>query len=112
MGKELQWQTEFAPGIDFRARVSHEPDGVVYHYEFINRSDVDFDSVQAVTDPRMLSPLLHDVRLERTYIHTANGFVLLASEMPERLTMPLDTWLPNGNRASFTWPVPSKRVLK
>src|SRR5260370_38537530 len=60
----------------------------------------------------MLSPLLLDVRLELTYIHTANGFVLLASEMPERLTMPLDTWLPNRYRASFAWPVPSDRVQK
>jgi hypothetical protein len=112
IGNALQWETEFASGIHFLARVSLEPDGVLYHYEFINRSDVDFDSVQAVTDPRMVSPLFHDVRLERTYIHTPNGFVLLASEMPERLTMPLDTWLPNRYRASFAWPVPSDRVQR
>lgn len=54
----LQYETEFAPGIHFLAQVSAEPDGVLYHYEFVNRSDVDFDSVQAVTDPRMISPSL------------------------------------------------------
>jgi hypothetical protein len=64
------------------ARVSLEPDGVLYHYEFVNRSEIDFDSVQAITDPRMLSALFHDVRLERTYVHDQQGFVLLAADMP------------------------------
>jgi hypothetical protein len=94
-GNAFQWETEFDAGIRFLARVSLESDGVLYHYEFINRSQMDFDSVQAVTDPRMISPLFHDVRLERTYFHTPNGFVLLAPETPERLTMPLANWLPN-----------------
>ena len=111
-GNAFEWETDFEPGIHLLARVTLEPDGVLYHYEFTNRSDVDFDMVQAVTDPRMLSPMLHDVRLERTYIHTAQGFILLASEMPERLTMPLHTWLPNRYRVSFAWPVPGDRVQK
>jgi hypothetical protein len=111
-GNAFEWETDFEPGIHFLARVTLEPDGVLYHYEFTNRSEVDFDMVQAVTDPRMLSAMFHDVRLERTYVHTAQGFVLLASEMPERLTMPLNTWLPNRYRVSFAWPVPSDRVQK
>jgi hypothetical protein len=89
-----------------------EPDGVLYHYEFVNRSNVDFDSVQAVTDPRMISPLFHDVRLERTYVHDAKGFGLLASEIPERVTMPLDQWLPNRYRISYAWPAEEIRVQK
>ena len=101
----LQYEAEFAPGIHFLAQVSPESDGVLYHYEFVNQSDVDFDSVQAVTDPRMISPLFHDVRLERTYVHGPQGFVLLASDIPERLTMPLDQWLPNRYRISYAWPV-------
>ena len=78
----LQYEKEFAPGMHFLAQVSLESDGVLYHYEFVNHSDVDFDSVQAITDPRMISPLFHDVRLERTYVHGPQGFVLLASTCP------------------------------
>lgn len=112
VGNALQYEAHFAPGIHFLARVSLEPDGVLYHYELANGSDVDFDLAQAVTDPRMLSPLFHDVRLERTYVHHPQGFVLLAAEMPERLTMPLDRWLPNRYRVSYAWPVERTRVQK
>ncbi|MGC1650811.1 MAG: hypothetical protein WA741_33725, partial [Candidatus Sulfotelmatobacter sp.] len=108
----LQYEAEFAPGIHLLSQVSLAPDGVLYHYEFVNRSDVDFDSVQAVTDPRMISPLFHDVRLERTYVHGPQGFVLLASDIPERLTMPLDQWLPNRYRISYSWPAERTRVQK
>jgi len=107
-----QYEEEFVPGILFLAQVSLEPDGVLYHYEFVNRSDVDFDSVQAVTDARMISPLFHDVRLERTYVHDAQGFGLLASEIPERLTMPLDQLLPNRYRISYAWPAEETRVQR
>ena len=68
--------------------------------------------MQAITDPRMLTPMLHDVRLERTYVHGPDGFRLLASDMPERLTMPLDRWLPNHYRVSYSWPVDQNRVEK
>jgi hypothetical protein len=53
---------------------------------------------------------LHDVRLERTYVHHKEGFDLLASETPGRLTMPLDQWLPSRYLDSYTWPVPTLRV--
>jgi hypothetical protein len=108
----LQYEAEFAPDIHFLAQVSLEPDGVLYHYEFVNRSNVDFDSVQAVTDPRMISPLFHDVRLQRTYVHDAKGFDLLASDIPERVTMPLDQWLPNRYRISYAWPAEEIRVQR
>jgi hypothetical protein len=61
------------------------------------------------TDPRLTS-IFHDVRLERTYVHHADGFDLLASETPRRLTIPLDHWLPARYLASFTWPVPAQRT--
>jgi hypothetical protein len=112
VGNALQYEAEFAPGIHFLSQVSLVSDGVLYHYEFVNRSDVDFDSVQAVTDPRMISPLFHDVRLERTYVHGPQGFVLLASDIPERRTMPLDQWLPNRYRVSYSWPAEKTRVQK
>ena len=60
----------------------------------------------------MISPLFHDVRLERTYVHGPQGFVLLASDMPERLTMPLNQWLPNRYRISYAWPIEKTRVQK
>jgi len=53
---------------------------------------------------------IHDERLERTYVHHTNGFDLLASETPDRLTMPLDRWLPARYLAQLTAPIPAERV--
>ena len=70
--------------------------------------------VQAITDPRLFQSFFRDVRLERTYVHRQGGFELLASDMPGRLTMPLDHWLPARYLASYTWPVPppGKGIVK
>jgi hypothetical protein len=65
--------------------------------------------ISAVTDPRLTS-IFKDVRLERTYVHHAGGFDLLASETPSRLSMPLNEWLPVRYLASFTWPIPAQLV--
>ena len=89
------------------ARATLEEDGVLFHFELTNTSDKKYDLMWAPIDPRLTS-VFHDVRLERTYVHHPNGFELLASETPARLTMPLDEWLPARYLDSFTWPVPSK----
>ncbi len=109
VGRSLQYEREFKDGIHMLARATLENDGVLFHYEFLNRSNVAYDMIYAVTDPRLTS-IFHDVRLERTYIHHKDGFDLLASETPSRLTMPLSEWLPSRYLASFTWPIPTQRV--
>jgi hypothetical protein len=109
VGQAIEYASDLKGNIHMLVRATLEEDGVLFHYEFQNRSDVDYEMITAVTDPRMTS-ILHDVRLERTYVHHANGFDLLASETPERLTMPLDQWLPSRYLASYTWPVPAKLV--
>lgn len=96
-------------GVHFLARATLEDDGLLIHYEFANHSKDNYQMIYAVTDPR-LTGIFHDVRLERTYVHHPEGFDLLASETPERLTMPLSHWLPARYLASFTWPVAAKRV--
>ncbi|MGQ0815464.1 MAG: hypothetical protein ACT4O1_13585 [Gemmatimonadota bacterium] len=96
-------------GVEMLARATLEDDGVRFRYEFRNQSDVAYDMVYAVTDPRLTS-IFHHVRLERTYVHYKDGFGLLASETPGRLSMLLTEWLPSRYRASFTWPVPTERV--
>lgn len=101
----FEYRRELPRRVDFLARASLEEDGVRFHYEFTNRSSVGYDVITAVTDPRLTS-LFHDVRLERTWVHHASGLELLASETPNRLTMPLRGWLPARYLASFTWPVP------
>lgn len=111
-GRSLEYQTEFPPGVRIIARATLEDDGVRYHYEFVNRSKLDFAMMYAVTDPRMVSVYFHDVRLERTYVHHKDGFDLLASETPDRLTLPLNRWLPNRHRVSYTWPVEPQRVAQ
>jgi hypothetical protein len=111
-GQALEYQSDFVPGVHLLARATLEHDGVRYRYEFENRSKLDYEMVLAITDPRMISPYFHDVRLERTYVHHKDGFDLLASETPERITEPLEKWIPNRYRVSYSWPVASQRVAK
>jgi len=108
-GRSLGYDRELPGAVQMRARATLEEDGVRFHYQFRNRSKVAYDMVYAVTDPRLTS-IFHDVRLERTYVHHPEGFALLAAETPDRLTKPLDQWLPCRYLASFTWPVPATRV--
>lgn len=108
-GQSLQYERDFKGAVGMLARATLEDDGVRFHYEFANRSTVAYEMIYAVTDPRLTS-ILHDVRLERTYVHHQDGFDLLASETPSRLTMPLNRWLPSRYLASFTWPVPPQRI--
>jgi hypothetical protein len=107
--RSIDYEKDFSEGVHMLARATLEPDGVLFHYEFLNRSNVTYDMIYAVTDPRLTS-IFHDPRLERTYVHHPEGFDLLASETPARLTMPLDRWLPARYLDSFTWPVPPKLV--
>ena len=108
-GRSLEYERDLPASVHLLARATLEDDGVRFHYEFTNRSTVGYDMIYAVTDPRLTS-IFHDTRLERTYVHHASGFDLLASETPTRLTVPLDKWLPARYLASFTWPVPQERV--
>jgi hypothetical protein len=107
--QSLEYEKDFGDGIHLLARATLEDDGVLFHYEFTNRSDTAYDLIWAPTDPRLTS-IFHDVRLERTYVHHQDGFDLLASETPNRLSMPLKQWLPTRYMASFTWPVPAQRI--
>jgi hypothetical protein len=107
----LEYEKDLEGGIQMLARATLADDGVLFHYEFENRSAVDYDMVYAPTDPR-LTGVFHDVRLERTYVHHAGGFELLASETPQRLTMPMREWLPARYMDSYTWAVPAKLVEK
>ncbi len=109
VGRSLEYQRDLLGGVQLLARATLEDDGVRVHYEFTNSSRVAYDMIYAVTDPRLTS-IFHDVRLERTYVHHVDGFELLASETPSRLTMPLDQWLPARYLASVTWPIPAQRV--
>jgi hypothetical protein len=94
-----------------QATATLEEDGVLFRYQFENRSKVAYEMIYAPTDPRLTS-IFHDVRLERTYVHHKDGFNLLASETPNRLTLPLNRWLPARYLASYTWPIPAKKVEK
>src|SRR5262249_5625369 len=84
VGRSHEYQRDLPGGVRLLARATLEEDGVRFHYQFTNRSDVAYDMIYAVTDPRLTS-LFHDVRLERTYVHHTGGFDLLASETPSRL---------------------------
>ena len=109
VGQAIEYESDLNGKIHMLARATLQEDGVLFHYEFDNLSEVDYAMVTAVTDPRMTGNL-HDVRLERTYVHHKDGFDLLASETPGRLTMPLNQWLPSRYLDSYTWPVPTQLV--
>lgn len=109
LGTALEYERDLPGPLHLLARATLEDDGVRFQYEITNHSGSAYDMIEAVTDPR-LTGLLHDVRLERTYVHHKDGFDLLASETPRRLTEPLDQWLPSRYLAEFTWPVPEQRV--
>jgi len=105
----LEYERDLGDGVHLLARATLEGDGVRFRYEVTNESSMAYDMIYAPTDPRLTS-IFHDVRLERTYVHHADGFDLLASETPRRLTIPLDQWLPARYLVSFTWPVPAQRI--
>lgn len=107
----VQYERDLEGGVHILARAELQGEGIVFHYEFLNRSHNAYDMIYAATDPR-LTGIFHDERLQRTFVHHKDGFDLLASETPERLTLPLRQWLPSRYLASFTWPVPSKHVQK
>jgi hypothetical protein len=109
VGSSLEYERELPGAVHMLARATLELDGVRFHYEFRNRSDVAYEMIYAVTDPR-LTGMFHDVRLKRTYVHRDDAFDLLASDRPERVTMPLDQWLPSRYLASYSWPVPAQRI--
>lgn len=107
--RSLEYEKDLPGPIHMLARATLEEDGVRFHFRLRNQSDVTYDLIWAPIDPRLTSAF-HDLRLERTYVHHADGFDLLASETPSRLTMPIDKWLPARYLASFTWPIPSQSV--
>jgi hypothetical protein len=108
-GSALEYDRYLPGGVHLVARATLEDDGVRFRYEFQNQSPVAYDMIYAVTDPRLTS-IFHDERLERTFVHHADGFDLLASETPARLTMPRDQWLPARYLAAFRWTVPERLV--
>ena len=104
----LEYARDFGQ-IHFVARATLKDDGIVFHYEFTNHSGIDYDMVTAITDPRFHA-VFYDPRLQRTYVHHQDGFDLLASETPARLTIPLENWFPARYLASYTAPVPKERI--
>ena len=73
--------------VHLHARATLESDGGRFPCDLVSQSDVDYEMVQPITDPRLYSAFFHDMRLERTYVHHREGFDLLASETPDRLTL-------------------------
>jgi hypothetical protein len=107
-GNALEYTRDFGE-IHFVARATLKDDGIIFHYEFANHSRIDYDVATAITDPRFHAAF-YDPRLQRTYVHHKDGFDLLASETPGRLTTPLQDWFPARYLASYKLPVPKERV--
>ena len=107
----LIYETEFDNKVRMVATAYLESNGLRYTYKFINLSSISYQNFQAVTCVKLYS-LFSDTLLQRTYVHHSDGFDLMASETPERLTMPLQKWLPCRYLVSYTWPLASKHIGK
>ena len=107
--KSLAYEKTIPGKMYMRATAILVDDGVRFQFKLRNLSKENYDLALAILDPRLTSEF-HDERLERTFVHHADGFDLLASETPNRLTMPMNEWLPARYLVSFTWPIPSKLV--
>jgi len=110
-GNSISYKTKMDDAVTMIAAVSLEEDGLRYTYKFINHSTQSYLNLQAVTCVKLYS-LFSDTLLQRTYVHHTEGFDLLASETPERLTMPLQKWLPCRYLVSYTWPVNPNYIQK
>lgn len=110
VGNSLEYEADYGQ-IHFLARATLVNDGILFHYEFVNHSATAYDMITAITDPRFHA-VFYDPRLERTYVHLKSGFDLLASDTPERLTMPLSQWFPVRYLASYSAPVPTELVQR
>ncbi|GHM99488.1 hypothetical protein WSM22_09780 [Cytophagales bacterium WSM2-2] len=108
-GNTFTYETELMNRVKMVAIAIMEPDGIRIKYQLTNHSDISYSNLQAVTCVKLYS-LFSDNLLERTYVHHTDGFELIASETPERLTM--NNWLPCRYLVSYTWPVAEKRVEK
>ena len=107
----LIYECEFSDNIKLTAEARLSHDGVSYTYHITNNSTVAYENMQAPTCVKLYSAF-SDTLLERTYVHHADGFDLLASETPERLTMGIGEWLPCRYLVPYTWPINRSRVEK
>ncbi len=107
----LTYESILNDGMKLIAKVTLDTTGLEYSYTFTNQTNTVYEHLQAVTCVKLYSEF-SDTLLERFYIHDKNGFELLAAETPERLTMPLNKWLPCRYLVSYTWPIPNTRVQK
>lgn len=110
-GNTVIYETELQNKIHLTAKAILEPDGIKYTYIFTNHSGTAYTNLQAVTCVKLYA-VFSDTLLQRTYVHHPTGFELLAAETPERLSMPLNQWLPCRYLVSYTWPVPKQRMEK
>jgi hypothetical protein len=110
-GNTLIYETLINGNIRLIAKAKLDSNAITYSYTFTNLSDISYQNLQAVTCVKLYS-VFSDTLLERTYVHHADGFDLLASETPQRLTMPLDKWLPCRYLVSYRWPVAPKKIDK
>ena len=94
-------------GIDVTATVTPDSDGIVISYDLHNHSKTDYELFTPTTCVRLHGDF-KDVYLERTYVHHADGFELLASETPDRKEIPVDDWLPCRYRALYGWKLSPK----
>jgi len=110
-GNTLMYETDLDDKVKMIAKAQLESNGVRYSYKFINHSNISYQNFQPVTCVKLYSAF-SDTLLQRTYVHHPGGFDLLASETPERLTMPLQKWLPCRYLVSYSWPINAKIIEK
>lgn len=100
-GNVLSYDMNLGHGFAMHSEVAAESDGPRFRVAVTNNTDQSYDQALAVTCVQLgYEGNLADRRLDRTWVHHADGFDLLASESPERLTQPVDDWVQSRYHAS------------
>jgi hypothetical protein len=110
-GDTLVYETMLNNSINLVAHAILNKEGLSYFYRLTNHSAITYENIQAVTCVKLYS-VFADTMLERTYVHHPDGFDLLASETPARLTMSMRQWLPCRYLVPYTWAVSPVRKEK
>lgn len=108
----LSYRMRFDSDIEMLAEVILDEDGVRFHYELTNHGELAWSRVQPMTCVRLRDhESFADERLDRTWVHCDVGWELLASDRPDRHSLPLEDWRASRYQACFQ-PPPTRREVR
>ena len=103
--QSLSYAMGIGSNIAMICEVLAEADGPRFRYTFTNLSDQAYATIRPINCAQLgTGPAFGDERLERTWVHHASGYDLLAAESSERLTLPVKEWVQSRYHAFIEVP--------